>query len=147
MLRSTCRIVDSLGSDKGDYRHVTETSAAAQRIILLTKGAGLEYITRQMSPPKVIEISNGYRGAVIVCTEADGVTHSWTVTDDAILGSGIITFDGTETLDHNTYRRIGNQWHSYTPEGGLQKVSDEIATHLDLVEQTAATYKSSGPVQ
>jgi hypothetical protein len=99
-----------------------------------------------MSPPKVVEMLNGYRGAVIVCTEADGATHSWTATDEAILGGGVVS-EGTETLDHNTYRREGDQWQSYTPEGSLQKVSDEIAAHLDLVEQAAATYKSSGPVQ
>jgi hypothetical protein len=100
-----------------------------------------------MSPPKVVEILNGYRGAVMVCTEADGDRHSWTATDNVILGGGVITFKGTETLDHNAYRRIGNQWHCYATEAGLQKVSNETAAHLDLVEQAAAAYKSSGPVQ
>src|SRR5580693_9424954 len=99
-----------------------------------------------MSSPKIVEVLDGYRGAVIVCTEADGATHSWTVTNEVILGGGIIC-RGIETLDHNTYRQKGNQWQSYTPETGSQIVSDEIAAHLDLVEQTAASFKSSGPVQ
>jgi len=100
-----------------------------------------------MSSPKVADIFNGYRGAVILCAEVDGVRYSWTATGEAILGGGTTTFGGTETLDHNTYRRQGNQWQGYTPEGSLQKVSDEIAAHLDLVEQTAAAYKSTGRVQ
>jgi hypothetical protein len=62
-----------------------------------------------MNTPKVVEVLNSYRGAVIVCTETDGATHSWTVTAETILGGGII-FEGAETLDHNTYRRLGNQW-------------------------------------
>ena len=80
------------------------------------------------------------------CAEADGPEHSWTVTDDAISGGGIIC-DGTETEDHNVYRRQGDQWHSYTSEAGSQKVSDEIAMHLGLVEQAAAYFKSNGRIQ
>ncbi len=99
-----------------------------------------------MSVPKVVEIFNGYRGDVIVCTEADGVRHSWTVTDEAIFGGGIIN-NGVKTEDHNVYRRQGNQWQMQTPEGGSERVSDGLATHLDLVDQAAAIYKSSGQVQ
>jgi hypothetical protein len=33
------------------------------------------------------------------------------------------------------------------PQAGSQKVSDEIAAHLDLVEQAAATDRISGQVQ
>jgi|SRR5580704_1826620 hypothetical protein len=100
-----------------------------------------------MSSPKVVELFSGYRGAVIVCTETDGARHSWTVMDETIFGGGVINLNGTETLDHNTYRRNGDRWESHTPEAGLQRVSDEIASHLDLVEQAATSYKSSGPVQ
>jgi hypothetical protein len=99
-----------------------------------------------MSVPKVVEIFNGYRGDVIVCTEADGVRHSWTVTDEAIFGGGIIN-NGVETEDHSVYRRKGNQWQMQTPETSLRTVSDELAAHLDLVERAAAIYKSSGQVQ
>jgi hypothetical protein len=99
-----------------------------------------------MSTPKVVDVFNGYQGDVVVCTEADGARHSWTVTNEAIFGGGII-FNGTEREDHNVYRRQGDQWQSYTPKAGLQKVSNELAAHLDLVEQAAATYKSSGQVQ
>jgi hypothetical protein len=99
-----------------------------------------------MTTPKVVEILNGYRGDVIVSTEADGVRHSWTVSAEGIFGGGII-FGGSETEDHNVYRRHGDQWHSYTPEAGLQKVSEEIAAHLDLVEQAAAIYKVTGQIQ
>jgi hypothetical protein len=100
-----------------------------------------------MSAPKVVEIINCFGGAVTVITEADGTTHSWTVTADAILGGGVTTNEGTETLDYNTYRREGDHWQSYAPEGTSERVSDEIAAHLDLVEQAAASRKSSGPVQ
>jgi len=93
-----------------------------------------------------VEIFNGYRGDVIVCTEADGVSYSWTATDEAIFGGGIIN-NGIETQDHNVYRRLGDQWQMRTPEVESQKVSDEVAAHLDLVEEAAATYKSSGQVQ
>jgi hypothetical protein len=100
-----------------------------------------------MNTPKVLEMFDGYRGAVVVCTEADGALHSWTVNDDAILGGGIITFDGNEMLDHNTYRREGDHWQSYTPGRAPEKVSDELSAQLALVEQVAAYYKLSGPVQ
>jgi hypothetical protein len=95
---------------------------------------------------KVVDVFNGYQGDVIVCTEADGARYSWTATEKDILGGGII-FEGTETEDHNTYRRQGDHWQSYTPETGFQKVSDEIAAHLDLVKQAAAMYRASGQVQ
>jgi hypothetical protein len=100
-----------------------------------------------MSAPKVVEVLNGYRGTVMVSTEVDGVRYSWTATNENILGGGVMTFDGTETLDFNTYRREESRWRSYTAEGVVEKVSDEIAAHLDLVEQAAANYKSSGQVQ
>jgi hypothetical protein len=99
-----------------------------------------------MSVPKVVEVFNGYQPDVVVCTEVDGARYSWTITDEAIFGGGTI-FNGIETEDHNVYRRKGDQWQSYTPESGLQKVSDELAAHLDLVEQAAAIYKNPGPVQ
>ena len=99
-----------------------------------------------MSDPKVVEILGAPQGHVVVCTEADGTRYSWTSTDDAILGGGTI-FEGTEALDHKTYRRQGDQWKSYTPEGRVEKVSDQIARHLALVEQAAANYKSLGRVQ
>jgi hypothetical protein len=99
-----------------------------------------------MGAPKVIDVLDGYKGDVIVATEADGAIYSWTVRDTEIFGGGII-FEGTETEDHNTYRRQDNQWCSYTPDTGSQKIGDEIAAHLDLVEQAAATYKTQGPVQ
>src|SRR5882762_11984004 len=99
-----------------------------------------------MSTPRVVEVFNGYRGDVIVCTEADGARHSWTVNDDAIFGGGIIN-NGVETEDHNVYRRQGNKWQMQTPETSLQTVSDELAAYLDLVDQAAAIYKSSGQVQ
>jgi hypothetical protein len=51
-----------------------------------------------MSTVKVIDVLIGYRGAVIVCTVADGATHSWTVPEGVILDEGII-FKGTETPD------------------------------------------------
>jgi hypothetical protein len=100
-----------------------------------------------MSPPKVVEILNGFGGTVTVCTEADGTTHSWTVTADDILGGGFIDIEGTETLDYNTYRREGGRWQSYTPGGTLESVSDKIAAQLDLIEQAAAAHKSTGSVQ
>ena len=99
-----------------------------------------------MSVPKVVEIFNGYRGDVIVCTEADGVKHSWTVTDKAIFGGGNIN-NGVKTEDHNVYRRQGNQWQMQTPEASLQTVSDKLSAHLDLVEQAATTHKATGQVQ
>jgi hypothetical protein len=99
-----------------------------------------------MSVPKVVEVFNGYRGDVIVCTDADGARYSWTVTTKAIFGGGIIS-DGTETEDHGVYRRQGDQWESNIPGAGLQTVTDKLSAHLDLVEQAAATYKSSGQVQ
>jgi hypothetical protein len=99
-----------------------------------------------MSAPKVVEGFNGYQGDVVVCTEADGTRHSWTVTDEAIFGGGVIK-NGIETQDHNVYRRLGDQWQMRTPKVESQKASDEIAALLDLVEQAAATYKSSGQVQ
>jgi hypothetical protein len=99
-----------------------------------------------LSAPKVIAVLNGYQGDVIVSTESNGSTHSWTVRDNEIFGGGII-FEGNETEDHNTYRRQDNQWCSFTPEAGSQKVADEIAAHLDLAEQAAATNKSRGQVQ
>jgi hypothetical protein len=99
-----------------------------------------------MSLPKTVEILKGYHRAVIVCTEADKATHSWAVPEETILGGGII-FEGTEPLDHNTYRQEGVHWHSSTAEKEPQEVSHKIAAHADLVEQAAASYKSCGPVQ
>jgi hypothetical protein len=99
-----------------------------------------------MSVPKVVDIFKVYRGDVVVCTETNGLRHSWTVTDEAIFGGGVI-FDVIETEDHNVYRRLGDHWQSYTPEAGSQKVSDEIAAHLGLVEQAAAYFKSNGRIQ
>lgn len=100
-----------------------------------------------MNAPKVVEVLNDYQGDVIVSTEADGATYSWTVTDREIFGGGIISVDETETEDHNTYRRDGDKWQSYTSEKESHEVSDDIAVHLDLVEQAAAHFKSSGQVQ
>jgi len=57
-----------------------------------------------------------------------------------------VIFEGTETLDHHTYRRNGDHWQSFSPEDSSKEISDEIAAHLDLVEQAVATYKASGPV-
>ena len=99
-----------------------------------------------MIAPKVIEVLNGYQGDVIVSTEADATTHSWTVRAREIFGGGVI-FEGIETLDHNTYRRQDSQWYSFTPEAGSQKVTDAIAAHLDLAEQAAAIHKTQGSVQ
>jgi hypothetical protein len=99
-----------------------------------------------MGVPKVLEVLNGYQGDVVVSTEADGVRYSWTARDEVIFGGGVI-FEGIETLDHNTYRRHDNLWYSFTPEVGSQKVAVEIAAHLDLVEQAATNFKSSGRVQ
>ena len=101
---------------------------------------------RTMSTPKVVDVFPVYRGDVVVCTESNGVRHSWTVTDEAIFGGGVI-FDVIETEDHNVYRRQGDQWRSYAPEAESQKVSDEIAVHLGLVEQAAAYFKSNGRIQ
>ena len=39
-----------------------------------------------MGANKVVEVLNGYRGTITASVEAEGVTPSWTVTDDAILG-------------------------------------------------------------
>ena len=100
-----------------------------------------------MSAPKVVEVLSGYQGTVLVCTEADEVRYCWTATDSEIMGGSTITFPGIETIDPNSYRRQDDQWYSYTPEEVSQKVSDEIAAHLDLVEQAAAAHKSSGRVQ
>jgi|SRR5882762_8298391 len=99
-----------------------------------------------MSTPKVVEIFNGYRGDVVVCTEAYGVRYSGTASDEAIF-SGCIIHNGVETEDHDVYRRQGDQWQMQAPETRSQRVSDELAAHLDLVEQAAATYKSPGRVQ
>jgi hypothetical protein len=99
-----------------------------------------------MGAPKVVDVFQVYRGDVVVSTESNGVRHSWTVTDEAIFGGGVI-FDVIETEDHNVCRRQGDQWKSYTPEAGSQKVSDEIAVHLGLVEQAAAYFKSNGRIQ
>jgi hypothetical protein len=55
--------------------------------------------------PKVVDIFPVYRGDVVVCTESNGARHSWTVTDEAIFGGGII-FGVIETEDHNVYRRV-----------------------------------------
>lgn len=100
-----------------------------------------------MSAPKVIEVLKGYRGGIVVTTESDGSSHSWTATDEEICGGGVISSGGTETLNHCTYNQQGNQWHSYSPETGSQKVSKEIAGHLDLVKRTAAIHKGRGQVQ
>jgi hypothetical protein len=100
----------------------------------------------EMSVPKVVDVFEVYRGDVVVCTEPNGARHSWTVTDEAIFGGGII-FGVIETEDHNVYRRQGDQWECYTPETGSQRVSDEIALHLGLVEQAAAYFKSNGRIQ
>jgi hypothetical protein len=98
-----------------------------------------------MGTSKVVTVFNGYRTDV-VCTEAEGARYSWTATDEATFGGGIIN-NGIETEDHRVYRRQGDHWQSFTPETRVQKVSDELAAHLDLVGQAAATYKSSGQVQ
>jgi hypothetical protein len=89
-----------------------------------------------MGVPKVVDVFEVYRGDVVVCTEANGVRNSWTITDDAIFGGGVI-FGLIETEHHNMYRRRGDQWQSHTLEVGSQKVSDEIAVQLCLVEQAA----------
>jgi len=99
-----------------------------------------------VSIPKIVDVFKVYRGDVVVCTEADGVRYSWTSSVDAILGGGII-FEGIETLDQNTYRRKGDYWQSLSAENESQEVSAETAAHLDLVEQAAAYFKSSGRVQ
>lgn len=99
-----------------------------------------------MVVPKIADVFEVNRGDVVVCTEAYGARHSWTLTDEAIFGGGII-FGVIETEDHNVYRRLGDQWQSYTREAGSQKVSDEIAAHLGLVEQAAAYFKSNGRIQ
>ena|ERR1039457_290426 len=100
-----------------------------------------------MSPPKVVEVLNGYQGTVLVCTVGNDVRYYWTATDGEILGGGVLTYPGIETIDPNSYRRQDDQWYSYTPEEVSQKVSDEIAAHLNLVEQAAVAYKSSGRIQ
>lgn len=99
-----------------------------------------------MSTPKVVEILNGYKGTVLVCTEADEARYYWTATDEAILAGGTIVA-GIETLDQNEYRRQGDHWRSFTLATGFRKVGEELAEHLNLVEQAAAAYKSSGQVQ
>jgi hypothetical protein len=100
-----------------------------------------------MSAPKVVEILSAPESHVIVCTETDGARYSWTVSDREIFGGGIISADGIETEDHNTYRRDGDKWQSYASEKESQEVSDDITAHLDLVEQAVANYKTSGRVQ
>jgi len=54
---------------------------------------------------------------------------------------------GGQTEDDNVYRQQGDQWQANSPEAGSQKVNDEIGAHLNLVEQEAAPYESSGRVQ
>jgi hypothetical protein len=93
-----------------------------------------------MSAPKVIQALNGYQGDVVVSTEADGAIYSWTVRDREIFGGGIISPAGAETENHNAYRLIGDKWQSYTTEEESHEVSDEIAAHLALADQTAASF-------
>ena len=87
-----------------------------------------------MGTPKIVEVFDGYRGDVVVCTEVDGARYSWTVTGETIFGGGVI-FEGTETENHNVYRWQGDHWLFHTAETGLQKVSDEIAAHLILLSR------------
>jgi hypothetical protein len=96
-----------------------------------------------MGTPKVVDVTNWQWGDVTVITEADETTRAWTVTDNGILGGGIIFYVEIEMLDRNTYRREGGEWRSYTTEGDIESVTRIIAAQLDLVEQGAAACKSS----
>ena len=101
-----------------------------------------------MSAPKILEVLVGFQGDVIVSTEADGATHSWTVRDSEIFGGGIISPEGVQIENHNAYRRNVDKWvTTSTSEKGSPEVDDEIAAHFDLAEQVAAIHKTQGLVQ
>ncbi len=100
-----------------------------------------------MIAPKVVEVLNGYLGAVLIRTKSGPTLHSWTVVEWEILGGGSISIDGAETADYNIYRRQGDQWDCVAPDGEVMRVSEEIGRHLNLAEQAAASYIAVGPVQ
>src|SRR5258708_1262194 len=101
---------------------------------------------RSISAPKVVEVLKAHDGTVLVRNEADEDICQWTAGASVIVGGGTI-FDGIEAFDKNAYRRQGDRRQSCKTGKGFQTVGDEMAAHLDLVEQAAPAFKCSAPVQ
>jgi hypothetical protein len=95
-----------------------------------------------VSKPKATSVfCDGVCPRVIVCTECDGVEYSWeNCYADKILG-GYILFNGVESSENQMVLYLRNSEGKWISDVSRLGVTDDIAAHLDLVEEMAAAYR------